>query len=99
MGAFFSTEAASSPITLLCPVGIELGSTPGLSEREQEDFCRGSSDAEVLFPIDLSVKKPWANCWAEGIGGTSGSLEASRQTEGRRGEFAMLKREKSWPAM
>ena len=33
------------------------------------------------FPIG-SIKKPWANCWVEGIGGTSGSLEANRQIQG-----------------
>jgi hypothetical protein len=32
--------------------------------------------------LDLLVKKPGANCWVEGIGGTSGSLEASRETPG-----------------
>jgi hypothetical protein len=29
--------------------------------------------------LDLSVKKPWANCWVGGIGGTSWSQEASRR--------------------
>jgi len=29
--------------------------------------------------LTCQLKKPWANCWAEGRGGTSGSLEASRE--------------------
>jgi hypothetical protein len=34
--------------------------------------------------LDLSIKKPWANCCAEGIGGTSRSLQ--KETEaGERG--------------
>ena len=33
--------------------------------------------------LDLSVKKPWANCWVEGIDRTSGSLEASREMQGK----------------
>ena len=52
-----------------------------------DHLCRGGSDAEILFPnlvLDLSVKKPWANCWAEGIGGTSGSLEARERCKERR---------------
>lgn len=54
------------------------------------DVCRGSSDATYSpvpqLVLDPSVKELWANYWAEGIGGTSGSLEASRRTrgEGRR---------------
>ena len=28
--------------------------------------------------------KPWANCWVERVGGTSGSQEASREMQGRR---------------
>ena len=43
--------------------------------------------------LDLSVKKPWANCWAEG--GTSGSIEDKRLKEGER---KMLWREKSQAA-
>ena len=48
------------------------------------DDCRGGSDAKFLFPkvLDLSVKKPWANCWVTGIGRTSGSQEVSRQMQG-----------------
>ena len=42
--------------------------------------------------LDLSVKKPWANCWAEGIGGTSWGGECpmdrrQMQEKVRRGEF------------
>jgi hypothetical protein len=33
--------------------------------------------------LDLSVKKPWANCWAEVIVGTSGMPHASWQTQER----------------
>ena len=40
--------------------------------------------------LDLSVKKPWANCWVEGIGRTSGSLEEKRQKQGRKGEYTKL---------
>ena len=31
--------------------------------------------------LGLSVKKPWANCWAEGIGENSGSLEEKGETK------------------
>ena len=48
--------------------------------------------------LDLSVKKPWANCWEEGIDRTSGSLEASRQTQGRKAEFSLLLIEKGGAA-
>jgi hypothetical protein len=32
--------------------------------------------------LDLSVKKPWANCWAEKMGGTSRQADKHK---GRRG--------------
>jgi hypothetical protein len=41
-------------------------------------YSRGGSDAKVLLlkklVLDLSIKKSWANCWAKGIGESSGSL-------------------------
>jgi hypothetical protein len=49
--------------------------------------------------FDLSVKKPWDNYWADGIGGTSKSLEEKRQMQGRRGKFAMLWRKKGQAAV
>ena len=42
--------------------------------------------------LDLSVKRPWGDFWEEGIGGTSMSLEADRQTQRRRGEFAVMEK-------
>jgi hypothetical protein len=36
--------------------------------------------------LDLSVKKPWANCWAEGIGRIFRFLEENRRGEERGGE-------------
>ena len=44
--------------------------------------------------LDLSVKKPCANCWAEGIDRTSGSQDVSKRPKERRGEFTMLLVEK-----
>lgn len=45
--------------------------------------CRDGSDANVLLPDWLlMVKKPWANCWAGGVGGPPGSPQASRQMQG-----------------
>lgn len=53
-----------------------------------------SRDGPVLqLVLDVSVKKPQTNCWAEGIGGTSGSLEEKRQMQ--RGETEFLLVEKS----
>ena len=41
--------------------------------------------------LNLSVKKPWANCWAEGIGVTSGSLEAGESGRERQPCFGERK--------
>ena len=50
--------------------------------------CRDGPALQLV--LDLSVKKPWANCWAEGIGRTSRSLE-EKKTEAREGkEFPRL---------
>jgi hypothetical protein len=42
------------------------------------------------FYLDLSVKKPRANCWPEGVAGISGSLNAKDRCKKRREEISML---------
>jgi hypothetical protein len=62
----------------------------------------GSADIKVLFPnwfLICQKRKPWANCWAEGTGRTSGSWEEVRETQRRRGEYAMPWREENWATM
>lgn len=43
--------------------------------------CRGGSVPQLVF--DLSVKKPWTNCWAIGIGRTSRFLEVGKERRDR----------------
>lgn len=43
-----------------------------------------------LLALNLLVKKPWDNCWEEGISRASGSPEEKKQTHGRIGEFTRL---------
>lgn len=50
--------------------------------------------------LDLSVKKPWANCWAEVIVGTSGTPHASWRTQEREeGRVPCFRGKKRQPTM